>query len=125
MNPPDDVMGEMRKFPFDDDTADAFLSGRVHPDDAPPGFQDVARLVHAAKAPATPGEGVTDIRLIAQCSAVIREDRGVSPIKQRRRSMLASAMTIKAAAIAAAVLLGGGAAAAAAGVLPASFQTSV
>lgn len=125
MIPPDDVIGEMRKFPFDDSGADAFLSGRVHPDDAPPGFEDAAMLVQAAKAPIYVGAVVADSGLIAECSAAIRENRGISPVTQRRRSMLASAMTVKAAAIAAAVLLSGGVAAAATGALPASFQTSV
>jgi hypothetical protein len=37
--------------PLDADTAERLLSGRLAPDDAPPGYADVARLLQAAAAP--------------------------------------------------------------------------
>jgi hypothetical protein len=42
--------------PLDDDTAERLLAGRLDPDDAPPYYADVARLVRAASAPADPDE---------------------------------------------------------------------
>ena len=38
--------------PLDADTAERLLSGRLDPDDAPPGYAEVARLLGAAAAPA-------------------------------------------------------------------------
>jgi hypothetical protein len=42
--------------PLDADTAERLLSGRLDPDDAPPGYAEVARLLQAAAAPADPAE---------------------------------------------------------------------
>ena len=42
--------------PLDADTAERLLSGRLDPDDAPPGYAEVARLLRAAAAPADPTE---------------------------------------------------------------------
>jgi hypothetical protein len=42
--------------PLDADTAERLLSGRLDPDDAPPGYAEVARLLRAAAAPADPAE---------------------------------------------------------------------
>ena len=42
--------------PLDADTAERLLSGRLDPDDAPPGYADVARLLHAAAGPAEEAE---------------------------------------------------------------------
>jgi hypothetical protein len=42
--------------PLDDDTAERLLSGRLDPDDAPPAYAGVARLLRAAAAPAGPDE---------------------------------------------------------------------
>ncbi|MDP9209732.1 MAG: hypothetical protein M3O65_14850, partial [Actinomycetota bacterium] len=42
--------------PLDADTAERLLSGRLDPDDAPPGYAEVARLLRAAVAPADPAE---------------------------------------------------------------------
>jgi hypothetical protein len=38
--------------PLDADTAERLLSARLDPDDAPPGYAEVARLLQAAAAPA-------------------------------------------------------------------------
>jgi hypothetical protein len=42
--------------PLDADTAERLLSARLDPDDAPPGYAQVARLLQAAAAPADPIE---------------------------------------------------------------------
>jgi hypothetical protein len=46
----DDLQGEMRVPWLDDDTADRLLAGLIAPDDAPPGYARVARIVRAATA---------------------------------------------------------------------------
>ena len=42
--------------PLDADTAERLLSGRLDPDDAPPGYAEVTRLLRTAAAPADPAE---------------------------------------------------------------------
>jgi hypothetical protein len=42
--------------PLDADTAERLLSGRLDPDDAPPGYAEVARLLETAAAPADASE---------------------------------------------------------------------
>jgi len=42
--------------PLDADTAERLLSGRLDPDDAPPGYAEVARLLRAAATPPDPGD---------------------------------------------------------------------
>jgi hypothetical protein len=37
--------------PLDDDTAERLLAGRLHPEDAPPGYAEVARVLQAAAGP--------------------------------------------------------------------------
>lgn len=42
--------------PLDHDTAERLLAGRLHPEDAPPGYASVASLLRAAAGPPTPDE---------------------------------------------------------------------
>jgi hypothetical protein len=44
----DDLPYEMPIETIDEDTTDRLLAGRVHPDDAPPGYAGVARILQAA-----------------------------------------------------------------------------
>lgn len=46
-----DLDYEMQRLPLDLDTADRLLAGRVLPSDAPPGYEAVAALLHALRAP--------------------------------------------------------------------------
>lgn len=122
----DDEEGEMRELPFGEFGVDAFLDGRIAADDAPPGFQDVARLVQAARGPATPGELAGQDHVVATLAAAVGGSAGVSgSTHERRRPMLTKLLTAKMAVAAAAAILGGGAAAAATGSLPTSLQSSV
>ena len=43
--------------PLDDDTAERLLAGRLHPEDAPPGYAEVTRLLRAAAASVASKEG--------------------------------------------------------------------
>lgn len=121
-----DVDAEMHGLPFDQSTADAFLSGRVAPDDAPPGFQDVATLIQAARPPASAGETAIEGQVVAAFALAVRMPTGVSKTAYgTKRTMLAQLLTVKMAAAAAAVFLGGTATAAATGSLPAPVQSTV
>jgi hypothetical protein len=56
---PDDHLDPMvppPMVPLDDDTAERLLAGRLHPEDAPPGYAEVARVLRAAAAPPSPEE---------------------------------------------------------------------
>lgn len=137
MSTPDDVSDEMRGLPFDETGVDALLDGRVAEDDAPPGFQDVARLVLAARSPATPDELVGEEHVVAVLAAATsmtgigETDAGAEGLStseqmgEGRRRMLGKILTAKMAAAAAVAVLGGGVAAAATGSLPTSLQSSV
>ena len=118
----------MRELPFGGHEVDAFLDGKVAADDAPPGFQGVARLVGAARAPARADELTAQDHVVATLMAAVRGSAGVSdPTDEGRRPMLTRLLTAKMAAAAAVVaaVVGGGAAAAATGALPTSLQSSV
>lgn len=114
----DDEGGEMRDF-------EDLLAGLIGPDEAPPALREVARLVQAARSPATSDELAGGELLAAQVAAVVRQaplpGRNASPWR-RRVVRLAS---VKVAGVAAAILLGGGVAAAATGSLPAPVQRVV
>ena len=45
---PNDPPVEMRRLWLDADTADRLLAGRIHPDDASPGYSEAARVLRAA-----------------------------------------------------------------------------
>jgi len=129
MAPPDDLSPEMPRFPLDDATADRLLSGRVHPDDAPPGYARLAATVRDAKAPATAVGLAGRDEMVARVSAAIREHGGIdspSGARNRRKSMIGKLLTLKAAGIAIpALALTAGAAAAATGSLPNPAQSTV
>ncbi len=126
MSLPGHVTGEMRELPFGEHGVDAFLDGKVVLGDAPPGFEDVARLVHAAKAPATAGELAGQDHVVATLAAAVGGSASVSsPIHEGRRPVLTKLLTAKMATAVAVTILGGGAAAAATGSLPTSLQSTV
>ena len=43
-----DLQGEMRNFTLDHETTDRLLTGRIEPDDAPPGYAEVAAVLRAS-----------------------------------------------------------------------------
>jgi len=47
----DDLLYDMRIAKIDDDTMDRLLAGHIDPDDAPPGYGEVARILQAASSP--------------------------------------------------------------------------
>ncbi len=116
----------MRELPFDDHGMNALLDGRVVADDAPPGFQDVARLIQVARLPATPDELAGQDHVVAILAAAVNGGAGLSgSVDEGKRPMLTKLVTTKLAAVAAAAALIGGGAAAATGSLPTSLQSVV
>lgn len=116
----------MRELPFGEHGVDAFLDGKILADDAPRDLQDLARLVHAARAPATAGELVGEDRVVAALAAAAGVGAGISgTAHEGRRPMLTKLLTAKMAAAAAVAVLGGGVAAAATGSLPPPLQSTV
>lgn len=110
---------------IDDATVEGLLSGRVGPDDAPPGFADVAAVLAAASAPASAAELSGEADAIAMFRAANGAD-AVAPVvdldarRSNRRTFSRAAMV----GIAAGIILGGtGVAAAATGNLPDPVQT--
>src|SRR5258708_16490010 len=114
----------MRRFALDELTADRLLSGQVAPQDAPPGYQRIARAVQTAAVPA-PEIGTT--HEAAAVAALVEALRSNSPTNGpvRRKSMLARLLSAKVAAIAAVTVFGATAAAAATNTLPDPAQTVV
>jgi hypothetical protein len=51
-----DLPPEMRRQLLERDTLERLLAGRVEPDDAPPGYAEVARVLRAAAAPIVPAD---------------------------------------------------------------------
>jgi hypothetical protein len=110
-----------RHLTLDESTAERLVSGELAPDDAPPAYAPVARLLEDATAPAQAhemdGEAAAVAMFISERSpAGERLDRG-----RRRRAVRFSARSA-AVAVAGALVLTGGVAAAATGRLPDAVQ---
>jgi len=111
--------------PLDEDSASRLLQGLVHPDDAPPGYGSVARLLSsAARLPLAP---VDEDASAATVSAMVEAIRTAAPAPQtsRRKSMLGKILAGKALAAFAVVGLTATGAAAATGSLPEPAQNVV
>ncbi len=123
MSPPDDFTGEMLGFPLMVGEADALLEGRVEPDEAPLGFQEVATLVLAARSLHANGGLAGENSVVAAFVKSVHPPLAtVAPIAAGPRRS-AGRLSAKVAAGAAAVLAFGGASAAAAtGSLPGTVQ---
>jgi hypothetical protein len=102
---------------LDSDTAERMLGNRVAPDDAPPDFREVARLLQAANTEAQPHDVKDDAIVGAMVDAI------VSPQPEtKRKNMLTRMVTAKALAAGAVVALTATGAAAATGSLPDNAQ---
>jgi hypothetical protein len=125
MTDPFDIPDEMRKpwHDLDDDTADRLLAGAVHPDDAPPGYEAVAGLLLAARAPASPDELSGEEEAVAAVARTVRARRadGFRPATGRSAVRSRFARTKVTALVAAATLLATGGLATA-GALPDAAQ---
>jgi hypothetical protein len=124
MRPPDDSRDEMFRSWLDQDAADRLLAGRVSPDDAPPGFQEVARLVGSLAAPPAAAELADERRAVAAAVRVLN-DRTPSPANPRRWKMRSKLTRAKVAGLVVVGTLVGTSGMAAANVLPDPAQNVV
>jgi hypothetical protein len=113
----------MKRTPLDDRTADRLLAGAVTPEDAPPGFSEVADLLQTARPRPAVGELANQAATVASMRAAIAGQPVPHP-RSRRKKMLARLLTAKAVAAAAVVVIGAGSAAAATGTLPGAAQST-
>lgn len=126
MSPTDDFTGEVLGLPFEDNTANSLLEGRVLPDDAPPGFQELAAIVLVARAPSAKGDLVGEDVVVPAFLASIRTTNGVGEGHDPAgRRILGGSLVAKVAVAAVVLTLAGTSAAAATGSLPPSIQSAV
>jgi hypothetical protein len=120
MTPWRDVEGKMRRMQMDSQTADRLLTGRLEPDDAPPGYAGAARLLQMARAEVAPAEAGREQETVAAMAAV-RKHRQGRPRSRRSRTMNKSLkLKIGGAALVAALM--GSSGLAVAGALPGPAQ---
>lgn len=118
-----DLEDEMRKRPLDDGTVDRLLSGRLYPDDAPPGLSEVAQLLRAVAAPARAEELAGEHETVAAATARVRNGARLVPTA-RRSSMRRRFVRVKMAGLVVTGTLIGSTGLAAAGVLPDAAQNA-
>ena len=119
------IAREMRpnRHPLDHDSATRILQGLVHPDDAPPGYGEVAGLLASASALPAVDEDAAASTIAAMVEA-IREGAS-TPQTSRRKSMVRKLLAGKALAVIGVVALSASGAAAATGSLPDPAQGAV
>src|SRR5918994_4158617 len=77
--------------PLDADTAERLLRGRLDPDDAPPGYAEVARLLRAAAAPADQAEPTGEAAAVHAYRTTLPQGRPKAPRMRGRLVALALA----------------------------------
>jgi hypothetical protein len=75
---------EMHPVPLDLDTADRLLAGTVAPEDAPPGYANVARLLESAAAEPTADELSREREVVAMVAAAVRSSSSIHSVSPRR-----------------------------------------
>jgi len=126
MGPDDASSAEMRRLPLDpdtdplaleDETVERLLAGELSPDQAPPGYAEVAELLAAATAAPTHGELAGQAAALAELRAVTRARRAPAQLRRAARPPRRRWAGLAAVALVGA-LVTGGAAVAATGQLP-------
>ena len=74
---------EMHPVPLDLDTADRLLAGTVAPEDAPPGYANVARLLESAAAEPTADELSRETEVVAMVAAAVRSSSSIHSVSPR------------------------------------------
>jgi hypothetical protein len=116
-----DLSGEMRNVILDRDSADRLLSGRVDPDDAPPGYAEVAALLNAVADSPACSLGRESMTVTAMSDAV-RSHPDADPSLSRRLPVKRF-MRTKVVALAVGASLVGTSGLAFAGALPPAAQS--
>lgn len=84
-----ELVDEVRGGWLDTDTLDRMLAGGVHPDDAPPGYSEVARALLALAEPRDGGDLVHEAEHVALATELVKQ-RSPVPRSLDRRSRRAS-----------------------------------
>jgi hypothetical protein len=82
-----DMDSEMQPLPLDSDTADRLLAGSVAPEDAPPGYGRVVRLLEVASAEASSDELAREPERVAAMKAALRSSVHRNVASSRRSFM--------------------------------------
>jgi hypothetical protein len=82
-----DLSFEMQRLPLDTDTADRLLAGAVPPEDAPPGYSEVASLLIAARTDDGVGLDRSDDLIMARFVAAACPSRETTTRSPRRPSL--------------------------------------
>jgi hypothetical protein len=80
-----DLSDEMRRLRLDEDTIDRLLTGRIGPDDAPPGYSEVARVLTSAASTDLRDALAREADHVALAVASVGERAPVSSIDARPR----------------------------------------
>jgi hypothetical protein len=117
-----DMEYEGYRVPLDLDTADRLLAGAVAPEDAPPGYAGVARMLEAATAEPTADVLEREVETVALIAATVRSFPRTEPSTPRRSFMpfALSRLRLTAALVAAGLACSAGLASA--GALPGAAQ---
>jgi hypothetical protein len=116
-----DLHGEMTRLPLDVDTADRLLAGRVLPQDAPPGYGELARSLAAVSESHVADAFGREAKTVLAMAAVVRSSRSTTPQRSRRLNV----PRVKLAGALAALTIGTTAGLAFAGGLPGAAQDIV
>jgi hypothetical protein len=111
----------MSPLQLDPNTTDRLLSGALQPDDAPPGYAEVARLVHAVTAEPSPGELAGKAQAVAAMAETVGWSRSAGRAAGSRPSIMLKA---KIAALLVGVSMLSSTSLAVAGALPAPAQNA-
>jgi hypothetical protein len=90
MTPWDGSPGDMRRLPLDRDTLDRLLVGAIAPEDAPPGYAEIARTLRSAAAAPTPEELAGEREAVATVAAAVRSHQVPLVRRSARRSSVHS-----------------------------------
>ena len=113
---------EMHPVPLDLDTADRLLAGTVAPEDAPPGYANVARLLESAAAEPTADQLSRETEVVAMVAAAVRSSSSIQSVSPRRFFMPFALSRPRISAAFVAVTLACTAGLASAGSLPGAAQ---
>jgi hypothetical protein len=117
-----DFHREVHPVPLDLDTADRLLGGAVSPEDAPPGYANVARLLESAAVEPTADELFRETEMVAMIAAAVRSSSSLHSMSPKRAFMPFALSRPRIAAVFVAVTLACTAGLASAGSLPGAAQ---
>ena len=117
-----DMDYEVHPVELDMNTADRLLAGAIAPEDAPPGYAEVARLLEAASAEPTADELPREAEVVAMVATAARSSSSNNSSSPRRSSMPFALSRPRISAALVAVALACSAGLASAGALPGAAQ---